>query len=106
MMTIPGINQYLNEYDFVVSSGFDSFISITVQSDVVEGFMLDGYSSNIKSFFSISEGKNHFSTFSLPISAGHHQVVHIMKLRFGLWIYGNKYPNEGYGYPAGMAYKT
>ncbi|CAG2188902.1 unnamed protein product [Mytilus edulis] len=106
MMTIPGVNQYLYEYDFVVPTGFDSFISITVQSDAVDGFMLDRNSSNIKSLFCLSEGMNHFSTFSLPISAGYHHIDHKKKVRFGLWVYGNKYPDDGYGYPAGMAYKT
>ncbi|XP_063402199.1 uncharacterized protein LOC134686462 [Mytilus trossulus] len=106
MMTIPGINQYLYEYDFVVPTGFDSFISITVQSDAVDGFMLDGNSSNIKSLFCLSEGMNHFSTFSLPMSAGYHHIEHKNKVRFGLWVYGNVYPDDGYGYPAGMASKT
>ncbi|CAC5390105.1 unnamed protein product [Mytilus coruscus] len=70
MMTIPGVNQYLHEYDFVVPTAFDSSISITVQSDDIDGFLLDGNSYNIQSVFNISEGINHFSTFSLPISSG------------------------------------
>ncbi|XP_071137212.1 IgGFc-binding protein-like [Mytilus edulis] len=107
MMTILGVNQYLYEYDFVVPSGFDSFISITVQSDAINGFLLDGYSfNNRSSVFSISEGMDNFSTFSLPISAGLHRIEHKKKVRFGLWIFGNGDTWDGYGYPAGMAYKA
>ncbi|CAG2218997.1 unnamed protein product [Mytilus edulis] len=90
MMTIPGVNQYLYEYDFVVPTGFDSFISITVQSDATDGLFLDGNSSKSQSsVFSISEGMNNFSTFSLPISTGLHRIEHKKKYRFGLWIFGN-----------------
>ncbi|XP_071135897.1 IgGFc-binding protein-like [Mytilus edulis] len=106
MMTILGVNQYLYEYDFVVPYWFDSFISITVQSDAINGFLLDGNSfNNRSSVFNISEGMNNVSTFSLPISAGYHHIEHKKKVRFGLWVYGNKYI-DGYGYPAGMAYKA
>ncbi|XP_071137217.1 uncharacterized protein [Mytilus edulis] len=106
-MTILGVNQYLYEYDFVVPTGFDSFINITVRSAAVDGFFLDGNSSNSRrSYFRISEGMNNFSTFSLSISAGLHHIEHRRKARFGLWVYGNKYPWDGYGYPAGMAYKA
>ncbi|XP_071135896.1 IgGFc-binding protein-like [Mytilus edulis] len=107
MITIPGVNQYLYKYDFVVPTGFDSYISITVQSDATGGLFLDGNSSKSQSsVFSISEGMNNFSTFSLPISAGLHRIEHKKKVRFGLWIYGNGDPLDGYGYPAGMAYKA
>ncbi|VDI40746.1 IgGFc-binding protein-like [Mytilus edulis] len=104
MMTIPGVNQYLNEYDFVVPTGFDSYISITVQSDAIGGFLLDGNPSNIRSVFSISEGLYKFSTFSMSISTGLHHIEHSRNVRFGLWINGNG-DIDGYGYPAGMAYK-
>ncbi|VDI23526.1 Hypothetical predicted protein [Mytilus galloprovincialis] len=90
-----------------ITLGFDSFISITVRSAAVDGFFLDGNSSNSRrSYFRISEGMNNFSTFSLSISAGLHHIEHRRKARFGLWVYGNKYPWDGYGYPAGMAYKA
>lgn len=104
MMSIPGVNQYLYEYEFVVPTGFTSFISITVQSDALDGFLLDGNSFNLQSIFSASDGKNYFSTFSLPILAGYHHMEHKTKVPFGLWVYGNR-RNDGFGYPAGMAYK-
>ncbi|XP_071137208.1 IgGFc-binding protein-like [Mytilus edulis] len=107
MMTIPGVNQYLYKYDFVVPTGFDSYISITVQSDATDGLFLDGNSSKSQSsVFSISKGMKNFSTFSLPLSAGLHRIEHKKKVRFGLWIFGNEDPRDGYGYPARMAYKA
>ncbi|XP_063402231.1 IgGFc-binding protein-like [Mytilus trossulus] len=105
MMTIPGINQYLYEYDFVVPTRFDSFISISVQSDAINEFLLDSNSSNSRSsVFSISEGLYNFSTFSMPITSGFHHIEHRQKIRFGLWVYGNGY-SAVYGFPAGLAYK-
>ncbi|CAG2185910.1 unnamed protein product [Mytilus edulis] len=106
MMTIPGINQYLYDYEFMVPTEFESFISITVPTDAVDGFVLDGNFVNLKNIFSISEEEHHFSSFSIPISSGSHHITHREKTRFGLWIYGNFTSYESYGYPAGMAFKT
>ncbi|VDI26930.1 Hypothetical predicted protein [Mytilus galloprovincialis] len=106
MMTIPGINQYLYDYDFMVPTDFESFISVTVPTDAVDGFVLDGNFVNLKNIFSISEEEHHFSSFSIPISSGPHHITHREKTRFGLWIYGNYTYNEAYGYLAGMAFKT
>ncbi|XP_076111579.1 IgGFc-binding protein-like isoform X2 [Mytilus galloprovincialis] len=106
MMTIPGINQYLYDYDFMVPTDFESFISITVPTDAVDGFVLDGNFVTLKTIFSIVEEEHHFSSFSIPISSGPHHINHKEKTRFGLWIYGNYTNYEAYGYPAGMAFKT
>ncbi|XP_076111583.1 uncharacterized protein LOC143079839 [Mytilus galloprovincialis] len=106
MMTIPGINQYLYEYDFMVPTDFESFISITVQTNAVDGFVIDGDFVNLKNIFSISEEDHHFSSFSIPISSGPHHITHRTKKRFGLWVYGNFTSYQAYGYPAGMAFKT
>ncbi|CAG2237380.1 unnamed protein product [Mytilus edulis] len=89
MMTIPGINQYLYDYDFMVPTDFESFISITVPTSAVDGFVLDGKFVNLKIIFSISEEEHHFSSFSIPISSGSHHIFHREKTRFGLWVYGN-----------------
>ncbi|CAC5426632.1 unnamed protein product [Mytilus coruscus] len=106
MMTIPGINQYLYDYDFIVPKDFESFISISVPTNAVDGFVLDGNFVNLKNIFSISEEEHHFSSFSIPISSGPHHITHREKTRFGLWVYGNYTNQEAYGYPAGMAFKT
>ncbi|XP_071174175.1 IgGFc-binding protein-like isoform X2 [Mytilus edulis] len=106
MMTIPGINQYLYDYEFMVPTDFESFISVTVPTDAVDGFVLDGNFVNLKNIFSIVDGKHRFSSFSIPISSGPHHIIHREKARFGLWVYGNYTSYEAYGYPAGMAFKT
>ncbi|VDI81063.1 Hypothetical predicted protein [Mytilus galloprovincialis] len=106
MMTIPGINQYLYDYDFMVPTDFESFISITVPTDAVDGFVLDDNFVNLKNIFSIVEEEHHFSSFSIPIASGPHHITHREKTRFGLWVYGNYTHYDTYGYPAGMAFKT
>ncbi|XP_063440531.1 uncharacterized protein LOC134721434 isoform X2 [Mytilus trossulus] len=106
MMTIPGINQYLYDYDFMVPTDFESFVSITVPTNAVDGFVLDGNVLNLTNIYSISEEEYHFSSFSTPISSGSHHITHTKKTRFGLWVYGNYSTSDAYGYPAGMAFKT
>ncbi|XP_052063182.1 uncharacterized protein LOC127702913 [Mytilus californianus] len=106
MMTIPGINQYLYDYDFMVPTDFQSFISISVPTNAVDGFVLNGNFVNLQNIFSISEEEHHFSSFSIPISSGQHHITHREKTRFGLWVYGNYTSRDAYGYPAGMAFKT
>ncbi|VDI26928.1 Hypothetical predicted protein [Mytilus galloprovincialis] len=106
MMTIPGINQYLYDYDFMVPKDFESFISISVPTNAVDGFVLDGNFVDLKNIFSISEEEHHFSSFSIPISSGQHHITHREKARFGLWVYGNFTKYDAYGYSAGMAFKT
>ncbi|CAG2237381.1 unnamed protein product [Mytilus edulis] len=106
MMTIPGINQYLYDYEIMVPIDFESFISITVPTNSVEGFVLDGNFVTLTNIFSISEEVHHFSSFSIPISSGPHHITHREKTRFGLWIYGNFTGPDAYGYSAGMAFKT
>ncbi|VDI25746.1 Hypothetical predicted protein [Mytilus galloprovincialis] len=102
MMTVTGIHQYLYEYDFIVPYvRFENFISITVNSDEINGFILDDQLLNVHDVFNITHNSDLFSSFSLPISQGEHYIVHATKARFGLWVYG-----DNYGYQGGMAYKT
>ncbi|CAC5393912.1 unnamed protein product [Mytilus coruscus] len=105
MMTVPGINQYLSAYEFAVPSGFTNYISITVLSNAVDGFILDGNPMHHENASHIFGETNHYSTFTMPIHSGVHQISHKDNVRFGLWVYGNG-PKDGYGYPAGMAFRT
>ena len=106
MMTIHGVNQYLYDYEIMVPSGFDSYISIAVSSDFIDGFILDGKIFNIPTVFSVSGHNYHYSTFSLPITEGFHHITHRSQQRFGLWVYGNFTSQDAFGYPAGIAFKT
>ncbi|XP_071136389.1 uncharacterized protein [Mytilus edulis] len=105
MMTVPGINQYLSTYEFAVPSEFTNFISITVLSNALDGFILDGNPMHHDNGSHIFGGPNHYSTFTKPIHSGVHQISHKANVRFGLWVYGNGVL-DGYGYPAGMAFRT
>lgn len=105
MMTVPGINQYLYEYDFVAALSFESYISVTVLSESIHGFILDNKPLNISAVYNISETSYNYSTFTLPISNGAHSISHNQHTRFGLWVYGY-FTVDAYGYPGGMAFKT
>jgi hypothetical protein len=105
MMTVPGINQYLYEYDFVAPVFFESYISVTVLSESIHGFILDNKPLNISTIYNISEESYNYSTFTLPISNGTHRISHNQHTRFGLWVYGY-FTHDAYGYPGGIAFKT
>jgi len=106
MMTIHGINQYLHHYDFVVPRGVTSYISITVEADGINGFILDGNSFRIENVYTISGNNGRYSSFAKNITYGEHRITHSRNIRFGLSIYGNAYFIDAYGYPAGIAFKT
>jgi hypothetical protein len=105
MMTVPGINQYLYEYDFVAPLLFESYISVTVLSESIHGFILDNKPLNRSTIYNISEESYNYSTFTLPISNGAHRISHNQHTRFGLWVYGY-FTHDAYGYPGGIAFKT
>ena len=105
MMTVPGINQYLYKYDFVAPLYFESYISVTVLSESIHGFILDNKTLNITTVYNISEASYNYSTFTLAISNGTHSISHNQHTRFGLWVYGY-FTYDAYGYPGGMAFKT
>ncbi|XP_052065653.1 uncharacterized protein LOC127705386 [Mytilus californianus] len=106
MMTIQGRNQYLSYYNFVVPDNFTSYISVTVISDALDGLSLDGELITIRSAYTIHDGAEYYSTFSLPVTAGNHNMKHVRGVRFGLWVYGQNTNYDSYGYPAGIAFKT
>ncbi|XP_076089007.1 uncharacterized protein LOC143059405 [Mytilus galloprovincialis] len=74
MMTIHGVNQYLPHYNFVVPKGFTSFISVTVLTNELNGFMLDGHIVTIDSVFTLSTGSGSYSSFSKSITSAHDAV--------------------------------
>lgn len=106
MLTIQGRNQYLSEYHFVVADNFTSYISVTVISNALHGFSLDGALITISSAYNIHDGAEYYSTFSLSVTAGNHNMKHARGERFGLWVYGQNTNYDSYGYPAGIAFKT
>ena len=105
MMTIHGVNQYLSQYDFAVQNGITSFISIVVSTGYINGFVLDGKHINHITSTHIFGGPYHFSTFTVDITSGTHQIRHTAGVRFGLWVYGNGL-HDSYGYLAGIGFRT
>lgn len=105
MMTIYGINQYLPEYDFVVQSGFTSYISVTVETSGLNGFILDGHSVSTDTVYTINGRYGSYSSFTIQIASGEHHMKHSKDVKFGLWVYGNEIL-DAYGYPAGIAFRT
>ncbi|XP_063448284.1 uncharacterized protein LOC134727823 [Mytilus trossulus] len=104
MMTVYGINQYKSDYSFIIPSNFSSFVSITFYGDDIRGFEIDGNGMKVhKKFQKIVHGKKYI-TFSYNITEGAHRINNYMGIRFGLWLYGNRF-NDGYGYPAGIAFR-
>ncbi|XP_071133963.1 uncharacterized protein [Mytilus edulis] len=104
MMTIHGVNQYLDEYHFAVpSNSFTSSISIVVLSDEIGGFMLDDHPITMY-MFNISHGSDDFSTGTVSVQPGVHHIKHLNGVKFGLWVYGSKM-HSGYGYPGGIKFK-
>ncbi|CAC5355564.1 unnamed protein product [Mytilus coruscus] len=105
MMTIPGINQYLPYYNFVVPEGFQSYISITVRTGVFNDFLLDGHIViSADEVYTLVADMFNYSSFTKPISSGEHSVKHRSGMMFGLWVYGSV-GYDAYGYPAGINFR-
>ncbi|XP_076118163.1 uncharacterized protein LOC143085594 isoform X2 [Mytilus galloprovincialis] len=105
MMTIPGINQYLPYYHFVVPEGFLSYISITVIAAEFNDFLLDGHTViSADKVYTLVSGMFNYSSFTKPISSGEHTLKHRSGMIFGLWVYGSV-GYDAYGYPAGMYFR-
>jgi len=106
MMLVPGLSQYKYDYDFAVFGyGFTSYVSVIVPSVHSNDLVLDGSSLSISSGSrnSIIVNNTKYDVFAVPVSAGAHNMKHLNKIRFGLFVYGTKItPNNGYGYPAGL----
>ena len=72
-----------------------------VSTDSINGFDLDGRHINHITSTHIFGGPYHFSTFTVDIASGTHQIRHTAGVRFGLWVYSNGL-HDLYGYPAGI----
>lgn len=105
MMTIYGVNQYKASYDIIVPTlqNLTSYISMTLQSGVAEGFKIDNKIVHAKTHYNKTISRNTYTSVTYSISAGVHTISHPSNQHFGLWIYGDhKYGS--YGFPGLMAY--
>ncbi|CAG2228003.1 unnamed protein product [Mytilus edulis] len=105
MMTVYGINQYKSDYEFIIPSDFSSFVSITFCGDAIRGFEFDGHKMKADKVFEKTVNGKKYITFSSSITEGAHIITNTNGIRFGLWLYGDRRA-DGYGYPAGIAFRN
>ncbi|XP_061190051.1 uncharacterized protein LOC133197884 [Saccostrea echinata] len=101
MITIPGIHQYINEYNLIVPGNFKfSFATFIIKANSLEYLTINGTNANENNtchFSMISVDKSLYSVWTLSIPSG------VMKVRttdgtpFGVIIYGQR-DNDGHGY--------
>jgi hypothetical protein len=105
MMTIIGLHQYRSDYHIIVPEGFSSFVGITFFDGNDYGFELDQKILKPANIVKMDIHGNTYATFSHVVTDGAHRIRHMYGIQFGLWVYGNR-NNDGYGFPAGVAYKN
>ena len=105
MMTIIGLHQYRSDYNFIVPEGFSSFVGITFIDGNDYEFELDQKILKPANIVKMDIQGTTYATFSHMLTDGAHRIRHMSGIKFGLWVYGNR-NNDGYGFPAGIAYKN
>ncbi|XP_053372889.1 IgGFc-binding protein-like [Mercenaria mercenaria] len=105
MTVIPGINNYLNSYYFVIPNIYSSFenrLSIVVPSTYVGGLRLDGLSLVPEKTYSVPDPFSNYTILIISITAGYHELTHTdTNVVFGVIAYGLGY-HIGYGFPVGF----
>ncbi|XP_062614101.1 IgGFc-binding protein-like [Saccostrea cucullata] len=108
MVTIPGINQYLNEYINVVPDGFTfNFATFMIRNDSLRSLQINGTNMNIyKCLFhsSVLVGTDLYSVCTVSVPFGVIDVKTSDGSRFGFIVTGQR-KNDGHGY-AGNALLT
>ncbi|XP_062579362.1 uncharacterized protein LOC134241314 [Saccostrea cucullata] len=109
MITIPGINQYINEYILFVPENFNfSFATFMLKTDSLEHLKINetGIKENQTRYFStVAVGTSFYSVWTLSIPSG------VMKVRttdgtpFGVIVYGQR-KRDGHGYTGNAILST
>ncbi|XP_062616364.1 IgGFc-binding protein-like [Saccostrea cucullata] len=101
MITIPGINQYLNEYNLIVPGNFNfSFATFILKNSFPEYLEINEtnpYESQTCNFSTISVGEFFYSVWTLSVPSGVMKVRTTYGSPFGVIIYGLR-DNDGHGY--------
>ncbi|XP_052785042.1 uncharacterized protein LOC128220615 [Mya arenaria] len=110
---IPGVNQYLSEYVFVIPTIYtyaqNNYLAIIIPVDEQRGLLLDD--SQIPALVSsenVPRPLDNYIVLALRIWPGFHHIRHTRNVKFGVFCYGNNYtgtypPFASYGFPAGFA---
>lgn len=107
MTLIPSIDNYLNEYYFVIPtaySTFSNYISVIVPMSKVNGLLLDGSIATARLQYAVP-GMN-FTVLLFDIGIGYHTLQHSEAgVTFGALVYGRK-SFVGYGFPLGFQFSV
>ncbi|XP_053409053.1 uncharacterized protein LOC123561572 isoform X2 [Mercenaria mercenaria] len=107
MTVIPGIENYLNSYYFVIPQNYSSLanrLSITVPSSNAGGLRMDGMSLAPDKTYSVPDPFSNYSVLIINITVGYHELTHTdTNVMFGATAYGFG-AGIGYGFPVGFRY--
>ena len=103
---IPPVEQYRNNYTFVVQSGFENAITVTVASEFFnsEDIVLNGNSLSGANWTEVYCSTQTVCTYGtrVSLSVGRNFIYHRdPTARLGTFVYGFR-NYTSYGYPAGM----
>ncbi|XP_062600310.1 IgGFc-binding protein-like [Saccostrea cucullata] len=101
MVTIPGINQYLNAYTNFVPEGYNfSFVTFMIKHDSLRNLQINGTKFNVESCLfkaSVSVGKHLYYVCTTSVSSGVIDVKTSDGSRFGFIVTGQR-AFDGHGY--------
>ena len=114
MIILPGINNYLNRYSFVIPDfkTTDNYVVVLIHSLKVSGLILDGTPFAFNASFNVTTSKGDFKVIIASTSVGYHIMHHLDSgVRFGALAYGidkincssTKY--QSYGFALGYSFE-
>ena len=106
MLVVPGVNQYLNDYNIVIpeleGSLASYYLAIIVPSRHSHGVLLNGNAVSLTSSIQVSHPFDAYVIKRVDTRFGYNKVSHQNKtVMFGLVVYAVSV-NEGIGFPAGI----
>lgn len=105
MSVVPGLNQYLSQYQIVVPSGYNqNYLSIIVKAESKYKLRIDGKTLSDDSVLSeraVLAGREKYLSLVVEVRRGGHKVETLDNSRFGLMVHGNSF-GDGYGFAANI----
>ncbi|XP_052782942.1 neurogenic locus notch homolog protein 1-like [Mya arenaria] len=116
MTWIPAVNQYLNEYVFVLPTIYaqqSHYISVIIPTLDISGLILDGILNPPKRLSeTVPSPFSNYSVLTIDMNSGYHTIKHSNPaVKFGVICFGIGKLNisdstASYGYPAGFKFET
>ncbi|XP_060572612.1 IgGFc-binding protein-like, partial [Ruditapes philippinarum] len=108
MTVIPGIQNFLTKYSFVVPPiyyKFHNYVTVIVKKPDVSGLRLDGRAFQANYNYTVSRPLDHYVVLVTTINTGYHILNNSdPTAEFGAFMYGLA-NNAGYGTPLGFGFK-